>query len=412
MKDSDDSGLPLPDRYRLDVERIHASAQHLGWLIGDVLDLASSDAGQLRLTNDRIDLSDTLRMVTATGQQLAHDKGLAWSASLPESGPWVWGDRTRLRQVALNLISNAVKFTTRGEVRLTLEAEDGSVTVTVSDTGLGIPREEQHLVFDEFRRSERSNARGYGGLGLGLAICKRLIELHGGSIGVRSSGEEGAGSAFYFTLPIVPPPAQQPQQPVAMPLTAQSVLVLTSRSGGGDQLQAHLSQHGFEVQQLWIDDTPDWLTRLIEKPPGVIVLDMSLVPQQGWDILKALKSQSATERIPVLFYSLTPDNGSVLELDYLTKPIGLADLTQALDQQWTLTTDTSTAKTILIVDDDPHTVEMHARLVQAHSTVHRVLKAVDGRERAGDSTTRTRRSGAARSDDARTRRLWRARSDA
>ena len=79
--------------------------------------------------------------------------------------------------------------------------------MSISDTGLGISPDEQALIFDEFRRSERSLSRGYGGLGLGLAICKRLIELHGGSIGVSSSGEEGTGSTFFFTLPIVPPPS-------------------------------------------------------------------------------------------------------------------------------------------------------------------------------------------------------------
>ena len=103
-----------------DVERIHANAQHLGGLIGDVLDLASSEAGQLRLTKEYVDLGQALRMVAETGSQMAANKGLAWHADLPDSGPWVWGDRMRLRQVALNLVSNAVKFTERGEVSLSL----------------------------------------------------------------------------------------------------------------------------------------------------------------------------------------------------------------------------------------------------------------------------------------------------
>ena len=129
-------------------------------------------------------MGEALRMVAETGSQLAENKGLAWHATLPDSGPWVWGDRTRLRQVTLNLVSNAVKFTARGAVSLSLEANGGSVTVTVRDTGLGIPPGEQQAIFDEFRRSERSITRGYGGLGLGLAICKRLVELHGGAIDV------------------------------------------------------------------------------------------------------------------------------------------------------------------------------------------------------------------------------------
>jgi signal transduction histidine kinase/DNA-binding LacI/PurR family transcriptional regulator/AraC-like DNA-binding protein len=372
LKESDESGLPLPDRYRVDVERIHASGQHLGWLIGDVLDLASSEAGQLRLTNDVIDLSETLRTVIVIGQQLAEDKGLTWHASLPDVGPWVYGDRTRLRQVALNLVANAVKFTQRGTVRLTVDAQPETVTVSVSDTGLGISPTEQALIFDEFRRSERSLSRGYGGLGLGLAICKRLIELHGGSIGVSSSGEEGTGSTFFFTLPIVPPP------PMATPLNERAVIVLSERAGSGERLREHLAQRGFDTRVIALDATPDWPSMLASMPPSAIVLDSSLVPQQGWEVLKRLKSNPATQHTPVLFYSLESTSGAVLELDTLTKPISLNELKQALDQQWAA--DDQNGKTILIVDDDPNTVEMHARLVQSHAGGHRILKARHGRE--------------------------------
>jgi signal transduction histidine kinase len=195
LQERDDASLP--EATRRDVDRIHANAQHLAGLIGDVLDLASSEAGQLRLTNEYVDLSQALRMVVETGRQLAQSKGLAWRATLPESELWVWGDRTRLRQVALNLVSNAVKFTAHGEVSLHLEVAPNAVTVRVRDSGLGIPPGEQQAIFGEFRRSTRSTTRGFGGLGLGLAICKRLVELHGGVIGVLSTGEEGAGSTFF-----------------------------------------------------------------------------------------------------------------------------------------------------------------------------------------------------------------------
>jgi signal transduction histidine kinase/AraC-like DNA-binding protein len=375
LKESDESGSPLPDRYHVDIERIHASGQHLGWLISDVLDLASSEAGQLRLSNDVIDLSETLRTVIVIGQQLTEDKGLAWSAALPEADPWVYGDRTRLRQVALNLVANAVKFTRHGEVRLTVEAHEDAVTVAVSDTGLGIALEEQEKIFDEFRRSERTLSRGYGGLGLGLAICKRLIELHGGTIGVSSSGEEGHGSTFCFTLPIVPPPPTVFGDVLAR--NASAVVVLTNRSSS-DRLHDHLRLRGFDVHVIVLEDTPDWSTALGATQPSAVILDSGLVPQQGWEVLKVLKSRPATQHTPVLFYSLEHESGSILELDYLTKPIALHELKQALDQQWAGSD--QSGKAILIVDDDPHTMEMHARLVQSHANGHRILKAHHGRE--------------------------------
>src|SRR6185436_15077619 len=115
---------------------------------------------------------------------MARDKGLTCEANIPALLPKAWGDRTRLRQVVINLITNAIKFTARGKVALTLEIGADQVKISVSDTGLGIPIKEQQVIFDEFRQSERTTARGYGGLGLGLAICKRLVELHGGKIGV------------------------------------------------------------------------------------------------------------------------------------------------------------------------------------------------------------------------------------
>jgi signal transduction histidine kinase/DNA-binding LacI/PurR family transcriptional regulator/AraC-like DNA-binding protein len=380
LQESDESGTPLPETYHKDVERIHANAQHLGWLIGDVLDLASSEAGQLRLANEFVDLNQALRMVVETGRQLAHDKGLVWRTVLPESGPWVWGDRTRLRQVALNLVNNAIKFTARGQVSLTLQVNDDTVTVAVRDTGLGIPPEEQALIFNEFRRSERSVTRGYGGLGLGLAICKLLVERHGGTIGVQSSGEEGAGSTFYFTLPTVQPPAVQAERPAISRVSEQSVFVVAQRSGSGERLREHLNQRGFEVQMALMDEMPDWLARLAILPPGAIVLDMSVAPEQGWVTLKAIKGNPVTQGIPVLFYSLSQDSGSVLELDYLTKPIELAELTRALDQHWLAGNAEQTAKTILVVDDDVNTLDMHTRIVQSHSASHRVLKARNGRE--------------------------------
>jgi signal transduction histidine kinase len=216
----------LPVTYRRDVEQIYASGQHLGRLIQDVLDLASSEAGQLQFTSERLDLSETLKIIAATGRQLANEKGLLWKEMFPEKGPRVWGDRTRVRQIALNLVSNAVKFTAMGEIRFTVESKDGYAIVSVSDTGVGISLAEQQTIFDEFRRSERTLARGYGGMGLGLAISKRLVEMHGGEIGVQSSGEEGAGSTFYFKLPLVESNEEQDDL-LLDPMLGQQVLLIT-----------------------------------------------------------------------------------------------------------------------------------------------------------------------------------------
>lgn len=372
--------LQLPEQVRQDIDRIHANAQHLGRLIGDVLDLASSDAGQLRLTHDFVDLGQVMRQAAETGRRLTEAKGLAWREALPESGPWVWGDRTRLQQVALNLISNAVKFTARGEVGIHVAVGADAVTVSVHDTGLGLPLAEQPAIFDDFQRSERSIARGYSGIGLGLAVCKRLIALHEGVIGVRSGGEEGGGSVFYFTLPTVAVPAQTPPPPPAQTLPAlPQVLVLAARPVSR-RLQEHLQSRGFDVRVLPITDATAWLTQLLSGRFSAVVLDISEAAEHGWQALKLLKSNPATQNIPALFYAASADSGLVLELDYLTKPIEIAELTRALDQRWLATEEVGHARTFLVVDDDPHTLDLHTRIIQAQLPTNRVLRARNGAE--------------------------------
>lgn len=380
LQESDEVGSSLPELYRNDVQQIHANAQHLAGLLGDVLELAKGDAGQLNLANEYVDLSEALRLVAETGRQLAYDKGLEWHADLSSDGSWVWGDRTRLRQVALNLVNNAIKFTAQGYVSLTLETGPDSVTVTVRDTGLGIPPEEQTAIFDEFRRSERSAGRGYGGLGLGLAICKRLVELHGGAIGVRSSGEEGAGSTFWFSLPTAQPPASQVQRSALVARAQRDIVVLSHQAASSRRLHEHLSRRGFNVQTVLMDETPDWLSQLTTSPPGAVVVDVSAAPQQGWNVLRAIKSQPGMQSLPVLFCSLSSDGGSVMELTYLTKPIGMVDLTQALDQHWLTSEAGDNTRVILIVDDDPATLKMHARIVQDHLPSYQVRPARNGLE--------------------------------
>lgn len=370
---------PTLPPYRRDIERIHAQAQHLAGLIGDVLDLASSDSGQLRLSNDYLDLAQVLKIVVETGHQLAAEKGLAWHADLPDSGPWVWGDRTRLRQVTLNLISNAIKFTPQGSVSLQVEVRDDVVTLSVRDTGLGISPEDQAVIFDEFRQSERTLAHGYGGLGLGLAICKRLVELHGGAIGVQSEGREGEGSMFYFTLPVVHRAALGDISDGTSPAADQSVLLLTSLAGISEQLRAHLRQRGFEVRLALIDVLDDWRSKLAINPPDAVILDVSAASEQVWNALKTVMGNPAMQGVPILFYASSQESGAMLELNYLTKPIRIPELKHALSRQWS-GDESNATHTFLVVDDEPNTLEMHARIVESFAPSGRVLKAHTGQE--------------------------------
>ncbi|MFO7586270.1 MAG: substrate-binding domain-containing protein [Anaerolineales bacterium] len=373
---------PLPEPYWQDIKQIHSSAEHLGWLIRDVLDMASSEAGQLSLSCEQVDLKAELSAVAKVGEQLAYEKNLVWQAEIPDKLPPVWGDRTRLRQVAINLVSNAVKFTTHGQVSLIVEAQDDKVIISVKDTGLGISPDERSFVFDEFHQSRRTLERGYSGMGLGLAICKRLVELHGGTIAVRSSGREGDGSTFYFTLPASgrQSPAIEQQSESAPDNAQRSVLVLSENPDSIKHVQEYLTRQGFDVDTLLVDESANLRPRLMDLQPGALVLDLNLASERGWEILRILKSNPATLDAPVLFYSLSLESstGSWMEINTLTKPVSMDELARTLARQGLLVG--SEEKTILIVDDDAKIREMNARIVQSQSPLYRVLKARNGLE--------------------------------
>jgi signal transduction histidine kinase/AraC-like DNA-binding protein len=380
LQENEDGSSSLPNSAQRDVERIHAYSQHLGGLIGDVLDLASSDAGQLKLRKEFLDLGEVLNVVSESGRQLASDKGLSWQVNLPEKSLWVFGDRTRLRQVGLNLVNNAIKFTASGEVSLRVELGDGTVTVSVHDTGLGIPPEDQEVIFNEFDRSQRSVLLGYSGLGLGLAICKRLVEMHAGTIGVHSSGEEGSGSTFYFSLPVVQPPADHTKQRSEATKDQRVIIVVTDQPESSADLFEQLNAHGYTLHITEIRPNPSWLPGLFEMEPDAILLDAGLASNHGWDSLRSIKEHPSVGDIPVLFYRSTQDKGSFLELDLITKPIELETLTRMLDHQWLMSSTDRPLRTVLVVDDDINTLEMHARIVQSHSALNRVLMAHNGGE--------------------------------
>ena len=363
-----------------DIEQINTSAQHLARLIGDVLDLASSEAGQLRILREPLDLAEVLRVAAKIGEQLAYEKGLAWRASLPAHGPWVLGDRTRLRQVTLNLISNAVKFTPSGQVNLKVSVVDGLANISVSDTGLGIAPAELETVFNEFYRAERTIESGLGGMGLGLAITKELIEQHGGKIEAFSPGELGRGSTFLFTLPVIStgtlPP--QPVSPLSKPGT--SVMVLAENGDSTVRLSAYLRERGFELTVCRVDEQPEWLAQVTALMPAALILGEQLAAREGWAIAGILKRQSVTQHIPVLAYALDTegDHGELLELNYLHKPLQPEQLAQELAKILAPSPETGKPQIVLVVDDDPGILDMHTRLVS--QTGRQVLTARNGRE--------------------------------
>lgn len=371
-----------------DLEEIADSARHLGHLIGDVLDLASSEAGQMRLALRPLDLCKVLSDISPVAEQMAKGKGLEWRLTARASGLWVQGDSTRLRQVLLNLISNAVKFTEVGGVQVDATIVADQVVVTVTDSGIGIPPEEADAVFEDFHRTGRARHGGYGGLGLGLAICKQLVQHHGGTIGVESSGVRGSGSVFHFALPLIIPPEAPPQ-----PVGEDCIVLVADRNDAPLWLEEQLRTSGFRVQTLLVDvGQTGWMKAVEEMPAQAIVVSDALVARYGWEIIRSFRERTHSygghshgdhshgDPIPILIYKLEPetDRGELLELNYFLKPLEMGQLTHALQRQAGPAGEAGRELSILVVDDDPEMVSLHSRLVE--SAGGRALEARGGRE--------------------------------
>lgn len=191
----------LPPVVTTDLKEIRRSGQHLLGLIDDILDLARIDAGHLELKRTVQPLKPLLDEILHTTQGLLSDRSLHLRCEYPADLPLVLADPTRVRQVLLNLISNACKFTSMGEIAVGARADQAEVIVWVRDTGIGIAAADQARIFDQFEQVENADRRHHTGTGLGLAICRWLIDLHGGRMWLES--ELGEGSSFYFTLPQV-----------------------------------------------------------------------------------------------------------------------------------------------------------------------------------------------------------------
>jgi signal transduction histidine kinase len=199
------------DRQRKAMSDLKGSAKRLLTLIDDLLDLASHDAGKLEVRLAEVDVAELLAASAATAPWLLAGKQLAVAVDIEPALPTIYSDRARLSQVVLNLLSNAIKFTPDGgSITVRARRDDDGIVVEVDDTGIGIATDELDRVFDEFHQVDGSIAREYGGVGLGLALARRLVEMLGGTIAVRS--ELGRGSTFTVRLPREAPGTEQAQR--------------------------------------------------------------------------------------------------------------------------------------------------------------------------------------------------------
>ena len=370
---------PLNDRQRRYVTHINTGGRHLLRLINDILDLSKIEAGRLQLAIESVPIKPSFAEVFDCLRPLADKKSqtLVVQSLL---NLCVRADATRLRQVLMNLVGNAIKFTPEGgKIELAAQQLGEVVRVEVRDSGPGIPEGEQQRIFEAFHRLQQSDKTSEG-TGLGLAITRRLVELHGGRLGLESI--PGSGSCFYFTLPITATVQREEvhkPKPGLNPSGSPRILVIEDESAASQLLHSQLVSSGYEV--LLCDNRGRAVEMAIELRPDAITLDIMMKPVNGWELLSELKSDVRTAKIPVIIVSAVdqPGTGALLGADeYIVKPVEKATLLAAVERCLNLRGKIGRGRPILVVEDDAATREFIAKLLSKHRYV--VTTAADGFE--------------------------------
>jgi len=380
---------PLTEMQRTDLETVYQSGQHLLGLINDILEVSKIAAGKMELAFEEVDINEIIDGVMSTAVALVKDKPIELQQSAPDDLPAVRADARRIRQTLLNLVGNAAKFTEEGFIRVEAEANDTEVTISVVDSGIGIEQEKVDGIFEAFTQVDASTTRRAGGTGLGLSICKSYVELHGGSIGVRST--LGEGSTFYFTLPIEGPAAEEPEQEqerareegIIMPEEEISVeeggkLVLCVEDDEGviTLFRRYLGKKGYQV--VGLTDPTRVVDEARRLKPYAITLDVMMPEKDGWEVIQDLKEDAETSHIPVIMCTIVAEKGRGLSLgaaDYLVKPILEQDLLAALDRL-----DREAGRHLVLVVDDQEQHRALLRRMIENQDGYEVVEAAGGQE--------------------------------
>ena len=362
---------PLSNRQRRHLGHVISASQQLVRLTTDLLDLSRLEAGRLEIHPEPCDVPVLLEETLAhfrTQTQAGH-VSLTLEIASPLGKLMV--DPIRLKQVLHNLVSNAFKFTPEGGlITITARQSGATLELSVRDTGTGIPLEDQHRIFEAYEQAGTIDVRQKG-VGLGLAIAKRLVELHGGLISVESAPSQG--STFVVRLPGAAP-AQGDSQ--SGENSGPLILVIEDDMVAAELIRTHLTDGGYRVALVASGHAGLGAARRLQ--PHAITLDLGLPDLDGWEVLYRLKNDPATQGIPVLIVSAR-DQGqvgfSLGAVDYLVKPVDPKRLLAALYRCQELGAPRRPLR-ILVVDDEPAVIEALEALLTREG--HAVMRAQDG----------------------------------
>ncbi|WP_322487145.1 CHASE domain-containing protein [Chloroflexus sp.] len=325
---------PLNERQQAAVLAIEASGRHLLALINDVLDLTKIEAGRMDISKEVVAVSDLCEASLTLVKEQAHKKQICLSLWIDNPQACFLADPRRIKQILVNLLSNAVKFTPNGgsvELRVATDAAQGTIAFTVSDTGIGIAPEQMQSLFQPFVQLDSSLSRQHEGSGLGLALVRRLTDLHGGSVSVTS--EPGKGSMFTVTLPY---------QPVTHAVATTNddewsplrlALVIVDSVTMADQLARYLEEQ--QIQPVLVLQSNGALEHAVAMRPDLIVLDLHMAGGAGWELLAGLQHDPDLRSIPVIAIVTADEAQQALAagaVAWLVQPVDRASVRRVLSQ--------------------------------------------------------------------------------
>ena len=362
---------PVNDLQTQDLSAIYNSGQHLLSLINDILDLSKIDAGKMELSFSDINLADLINSAMSTAVGLVKDKPIRLETNLPDHLPLVRADSIRVRQVLINFLSNAAKFTDEGTISIEAKpvtSDEGvaEIMVSVTDSGPGIAEADQAKLFLPFSQVDDSPTRKTGGTGLGLSICRSLIDMHNGRIGLLRSAI-GKGSTFFFTLPL---PEAEVKPVDIVPGEGNIILAIDDDPQVISLYERYLHPQGYQV--IPHTNPRSAVETAKQVKPFAITLDIMMPEMDGWQVMKALKDDPLTREIPIVVCSILEEEEKGFNLgaaDYLVKPFLSEDLLNALNR---LNIDGELHE-ILVVDDDPEDLRLVQKMIEENKRFQAVL---------------------------------------
>lgn len=371
-----------PATHQRFLNQILSSGRHLLGLINDILDLSKVEVGEMQLSLQKVSVAEIVEQALRTVEPLVAKKSIHLESHVEAAGDVV-ADAGKLRQMLLNLLSNAIKFTPdAGSITVSTIRSDYMIEISVADNGIGISESDQKMLFKEFQQLDQGTGRKQEGTGLGLALTRRLAQLHGGE--VRVSTEINRGSVFTLSLPDHGPPVGQASGVPAPALpngkdSSPLVLIVEDEPAAAELLARHLVRAGYRTHAVRTGE--DALAKARELQPSAITLDIVLPDIDGWEIINRLKQDEATSSIPIVVVSVVDSRqlGMALgAIDYFVKPINAKELIKRLNRFRFQKSPGQERARILVVDDDAANRTLLAEALEPAGFT--VVSAAGGRE--------------------------------